>query len=236
MRSRCRRSSALPCRSTMPASFSNRSTARTCHRRGAGRAPFPYRAGPGPAVVRLRVRTDNRVRPVWTVTGLIRGREQPDDVVIVGNHRDAWVYGGVDPSSGSAALVELAGVLGEMAREWMASTAVDSLRQLGRRRVRADLVNRVGRRASGVVAPERGRVPERRQRGLRLEALDAGRAGAEPVARRSGANRERSDLAPDARRGGARPPGGGGRARVRPERPRTSSTTASAADPTTPSF
>ncbi len=83
--------------------------------RGAG--AFPYRAGPGLAVVRLRVRTDERIRPVWTVTGLIRGSEQPEDVVIVGNHRDAWVYGGVDPSSGSAALVELAGVLGGMARE-----------------------------------------------------------------------------------------------------------------------
>ena len=67
--------------------------------------------------MRLRVRIDDRIRPVWTVTGLIRGSEQPDDVVIVGNHRDAWVYGGVDPSSGSAALVELAGVLGGMARE-----------------------------------------------------------------------------------------------------------------------
>ena len=82
--------------------------------RGAG--AFTYRAGPGQTVVRLRVRTDDRVRPVWTVTGLIRGSEQPDDVVIVGNHRDAWVYGGVDPSSGSAALIELARVLGDMTR------------------------------------------------------------------------------------------------------------------------
>ena len=56
----------------------------------------------------MRVRSDDRVRPVWTVTGMIRGSDRPDDVVIVGNHRDAWVYGGVDPSSGSAALMELA--------------------------------------------------------------------------------------------------------------------------------
>lgn len=82
--------------------------------RGAG--AFHHRAGPGETVVRLRVRTDDRIRPIWTVTGLIRGSEQPDDVVIVGNHRDAWIYGGVDPSSGSAALVELARVLGELVR------------------------------------------------------------------------------------------------------------------------
>jgi N-acetylated-alpha-linked acidic dipeptidase len=81
--------------------------------RGAG--PVPHRAGSGRTIVRLRVRADDRIRPIWTVTGLIRGRERPDDVVIVGNHRDAWVYGGVDPSSGTAALVELARTLGSLA-------------------------------------------------------------------------------------------------------------------------
>jgi N-acetylated-alpha-linked acidic dipeptidase len=70
--------------------------------------------GPGPAVVRMRVRLDDRVRPIWTVTGLLRGSEHPDDLVIVGNHRDAWIYGGVDPSSGSAALMELARNLGNL--------------------------------------------------------------------------------------------------------------------------
>jgi N-acetylated-alpha-linked acidic dipeptidase len=82
--------------------------------RGAG--PFTYRAGPGPSIVRMRVRNDDRVRPVWTVTGLIRGSAHPDEVVIVGNHRDAWVFGGVDPSSGSAALIELVHVLGDLVR------------------------------------------------------------------------------------------------------------------------
>jgi N-acetylated-alpha-linked acidic dipeptidase len=66
--------------------------------------------------VRLRVKSDDRVRPIWTVTGAIRGRERPDELVIVGNHRDAWIFGGVDPSSGSAALVELARTLGQLAR------------------------------------------------------------------------------------------------------------------------
>jgi N-acetylated-alpha-linked acidic dipeptidase len=81
-----------------------------------GALPITYRAGPGPAQVRLRVRTDNRVRPIWTVTGRIRGSDEPDAVVIVGNHRDAWVFGGVDPSSGSATLIELARSLGELKR------------------------------------------------------------------------------------------------------------------------
>jgi N-acetylated-alpha-linked acidic dipeptidase len=81
-----------------------------------GALPITYRVGGGPAVVRLRVRSDDRVRPIWTVTGRIRGAEDADAVVVVGNHRDAWVYGGVDPSSGSAALVELARTVGELKR------------------------------------------------------------------------------------------------------------------------
>lgn len=82
-----------------------------------GGLPVEYRTGPGPAKVRLRVRSDDRIRPIWTVTGSIRGSERPEELVIVGNHRDAWIYGGVDPSSGSAALVELARTLGQLARD-----------------------------------------------------------------------------------------------------------------------
>jgi N-acetylated-alpha-linked acidic dipeptidase len=81
-----------------------------------GALPLTYRAGPGPAVVRLHVRADSRIRPIWTVTGMIRGNEEPDALVILGNHRDAWIYGGVDPSSGTAALIELARNLGELRR------------------------------------------------------------------------------------------------------------------------
>jgi N-acetylated-alpha-linked acidic dipeptidase len=67
-------------------------------------------------VVHLKVRSDDRIREIWTVTGMIVGSERPGDVVMVGNHRDAWIYGGVDPSSGSAALMELAQTLSELAR------------------------------------------------------------------------------------------------------------------------
>ena len=81
-----------------------------------GALPVTYRVGPGPARVSMNVRMDDRVRPIWTVTGMFPGSEFPDEVVIVGNHRDAWVYGGVDPSSGSAALIELARTLGELWR------------------------------------------------------------------------------------------------------------------------
>ncbi len=67
-------------------------------------------------IVRIRVRADDQVRPIWTVTAAIRGSERPDELVILGNHRDAWIYGGVDPSSGSAALMEVARGLGELTK------------------------------------------------------------------------------------------------------------------------
>ena len=82
-----------------------------------GGLPLKYRVGPGPARVRMRVRSDDSVRPIWTVTAMIRGSERPGELVILGNHRDAWIYGGVDPSSGSAALVEIARALGVLTRE-----------------------------------------------------------------------------------------------------------------------
>jgi N-acetylated-alpha-linked acidic dipeptidase len=81
-----------------------------------GALPLTYRVGGGPLVVRMRVRADDRVRPIWTVTGMIRGSERPDQLVIVGNHRDAWIYGGVDPSSGTAAMMELARTMSELSR------------------------------------------------------------------------------------------------------------------------
>ena len=82
-----------------------------------GALGVPYRVGAGPASVRMNVRMDDGIRPVWTVTGMLRGTQFPDEIVIVGNHRDAWVFGGVDPSSGSAALVELARSIGGLVRE-----------------------------------------------------------------------------------------------------------------------
>ena len=81
-----------------------------------GALPLTYRVGGGPLVVHMRIRSDDRVRPIWTVTGEIRGSERPDQIVIVGNHRDAWTYGGADPSSGTAALLEMVGAFGELRR------------------------------------------------------------------------------------------------------------------------
>ena len=82
-----------------------------------GGLPITYRVGDGSTRVRLCVRMDDKVRPIWTVTGRLTGTAHPEQLVIAGNHRDAWVYGGVDPSSGTASLMELARSLGTLARQ-----------------------------------------------------------------------------------------------------------------------
>lgn len=81
-----------------------------------GALGFRYHVGAGPATVRVKVDMDNATRPIWVVEGRITGTEEPDKYVVLGNHRDAWVYGAVDPSSGTATQMELARVLGAQAK------------------------------------------------------------------------------------------------------------------------
>src|SRR5262249_54235128 len=81
-----------------------------------GGLPIAYRAGGGAPIVRMTVRIDSGIREIQTVVGRIRGSERPDEEIILGNHRDAWIFGGVDPSSGSATLMDLARSLGTLAR------------------------------------------------------------------------------------------------------------------------
>ena len=67
-----------------------------------GALPFRYHLGPGGVRVHLVSQQDYQRRTIWDVIGKIKGTEYPDDWVVVGNHRDAWVYGAVDPNSGTA--------------------------------------------------------------------------------------------------------------------------------------
>lgn len=41
----------------------------------------------------------------------------PDRYVMIGNHHDAWVFGAVDPSSGTAVLLELSRVMTKLVME-----------------------------------------------------------------------------------------------------------------------
>jgi N-acetylated-alpha-linked acidic dipeptidase len=78
-----------------------------------GGLPLAYHVGPGPAEVELYVSMEYKVRPIWNVIATIPGTVEPDRWVLLGNHRDAWVYGAVDPGSGTAATLETCRALGE---------------------------------------------------------------------------------------------------------------------------
>ena len=77
-----------------------------------GGLPLPYHIGPGPAELRFSVAMDYQIRKIWNVIATIPGTVEPDRWVMIGNHRDAWVYGAVDPGSGTAATMEMCRALG----------------------------------------------------------------------------------------------------------------------------
>jgi len=79
-----------------------------------GSLPFTYHVGPGPARVKMHLKQDYQFRTLWDVIGRVKGSDLPQEWVIAGNHRDAWVYGAVDPNSGTAAMLEAVHGIGEL--------------------------------------------------------------------------------------------------------------------------
>ncbi|KAK2563784.1 N-acetylated-alpha-linked acidic dipeptidase 2 [Acropora cervicornis] len=71
----------------------------------------------GTRTVLLNVTNENYDADVYNVVGVIEGTTHPDELVMLGNHRDAWIFGAADPSSGTAAMMELSRVLGEQLKK-----------------------------------------------------------------------------------------------------------------------
>jgi N-acetylated-alpha-linked acidic dipeptidase len=81
-----------------------------------GGLPFTYRTGPGDVSVRVHVQMDNGLRPIRDVVARVPGASQADRGVLLATHHDAWTFGGVDPGTGTAALLELARGLAALRR------------------------------------------------------------------------------------------------------------------------
>ncbi len=79
-----------------------------------GGLPLTYHIGPGPSRLHLKIESSFETRAITDVIGVLRGSEEPERKIILGNHHDAWVYGAVDPISGTATMLELARVAGEL--------------------------------------------------------------------------------------------------------------------------
>ncbi|XP_004072125.1 N-acetylated-alpha-linked acidic dipeptidase-like protein [Oryzias latipes] len=67
--------------------------------------------------VKLDIYNHETVKNSSNVMGIIRGSVEPDRYVIYGNHRDSWVHGAIDPSSGTSVMLEITRVLGSMVKQ-----------------------------------------------------------------------------------------------------------------------
>ena len=76
----------------------------------------PYRVGPGPAAVTLTVDMDQQFSQIYDIVASVKGAGTPERAVLFGTHHDAWTFGGVDPGTGTTALLEVARGLGQMAK------------------------------------------------------------------------------------------------------------------------
>lgn len=88
---------------------------------GLGYKGVDYNIGPSPAHIMLNLVNEQEyvTTPIWNVIGIVNGTLS-DEVIILGNHRDAWIAGGAgDPNSGSAALNEVVRSFGAaLAQGW----------------------------------------------------------------------------------------------------------------------
>ncbi len=82
-----------------------------------GGLPFRYHLGGGRVRAHLKIQMKESIKPNYVVEGRIRGRDYPDQWVLAGNHRDAWVFGGSDPSSGTASMMEMTRGLGHLLKQ-----------------------------------------------------------------------------------------------------------------------
>ncbi|XP_030414995.1 N-acetylated-alpha-linked acidic dipeptidase 2-like isoform X1 [Gopherus evgoodei] len=88
-----------------------------------GNLNVSYNIGPGFAgsysirKVRMHVHTHSKITRIYNVIGTISGAEEPDRYIILGGHRDSWVFGGIDPTTGAAVLQEVARSFGKMVME-----------------------------------------------------------------------------------------------------------------------
>ena len=82
-----------------------------------GALPITYHIGPGPATVRVKLQFNWDIKPAYNVIAKMEGSEFPDEWIIRGNHRDAWVFGATDPTSGTVAMMAEMQAIGKLAEQ-----------------------------------------------------------------------------------------------------------------------
>lgn len=75
-----------------------------------------YHIGPSKQKVNFVNDVERKISPIWNVIGSVPGRLS-SEVIVIGNHRDAWNHGAGDPNSGSSALMEVIRGFSELMKE-----------------------------------------------------------------------------------------------------------------------
>ena len=86
------------------------------------------RAGEG-ARRRARRSRDAPLKPIYDTFGIVRGSEFPDELVIIGGHRDGWGPGAADNVSGTVSVLEAARAVAEQVKAGMRRSARSSSRR-----------------------------------------------------------------------------------------------------------
>jgi len=81
-----------------------------------GALPIPYHFGGRTPTIHMKLEFNWDIKPAYDVIAKMPGSERPDEWIIRGNHRDAWVNGAEDPISGQVAMLEEARGLSELAK------------------------------------------------------------------------------------------------------------------------
>lgn len=82
-----------------------------------GGMDFRYHVGPGPAQARVEVVNDapaKQMKKVHDTFGIVKGSEFPDEIVMIGGHRDGWGPGAEDNISGTTAVLETAHAVADL--------------------------------------------------------------------------------------------------------------------------
>ncbi|NXL05603.1 FOLH1 carboxypeptidase, partial [Mesembrinibis cayennensis] len=93
------------------------------HSSWKGNLNVSYNVGPGFTTnystrsVKMHIHSHNEITRIYNVIGTIRGTVEPDRYVILGGHRDSWVFGGIDPQSGAAVVHEIVRSFGKLKRK-----------------------------------------------------------------------------------------------------------------------
>ena len=79
-----------------------------------GALDVPYKFGGPPknplytqSQINMKSTNELKKMTIKNLVGTIRGAVEPDRYVIIGTHRDAWVYGTADAAAGTAAMIEI---------------------------------------------------------------------------------------------------------------------------------